>query len=232
MLPLLPAQARSIGPSAGLLNGSDGCVVFVFGLATFRYAHTDEVGRRLAAVQLVSSKIATSIEVASAFEITTVTLWRWGQDFTTGGVTALVRGRTGPKGPNKLTAALTAQIVSLDAAGLSLRKIAARTAVSTATVRVALGRVTPPVTAAAEPADTVVHTCDEDIAGEVVDPGEAGEAGDLDVVADLVVLAEPVPRVVERAAARSGELVEAPVVITEGDRLPLVGCCWRCPPWR
>jgi transposase-like protein len=72
-------------------------VVFVFGLATFRYAPSDEVGRRLAAAQLVSSKIATSIEVASAFEITAVTLWRWGQDFATGGVAALVRERTGPR---------------------------------------------------------------------------------------------------------------------------------------
>lgn len=72
-------------------------MVFVFGLATFRYAPSDEVGRRLAAAQLVSSKIATSIEVASAFEITAVTLWRWGQDFATGGVAALVRERTGPR---------------------------------------------------------------------------------------------------------------------------------------
>jgi hypothetical protein len=32
---MLPAQARSIGASAGLLEGPDGGVVFVFGLATF-----------------------------------------------------------------------------------------------------------------------------------------------------------------------------------------------------
>lgn len=67
-------------------------VVFVFGLATFHYAATDEVGRRVAAVQLVASKIATSIEVASAFE---VTLWRWGREFTAGGVAALVPGIPG-----------------------------------------------------------------------------------------------------------------------------------------
>jgi len=38
VLPLLPAQARSVGASAGLLEGPDGGVVLVFGLATYNYA--------------------------------------------------------------------------------------------------------------------------------------------------------------------------------------------------
>jgi hypothetical protein len=42
-------------------------------------------------------------------------------------------------------------------------------------------------------------------------------------VVDLVVLAAPVPCGPERAAARFGELVEAPVVITQGAQLPLAG---------
>jgi len=65
VLPLLPSQARSIGPSAGLLEGPDGGVVFVFGMATFGYG----AGRRLAAVQLVTTKIASATEVALAFGI-------------------------------------------------------------------------------------------------------------------------------------------------------------------
>ena len=56
VLPLQPAQARSIGPSAGLLEGPGGGVVFIFGLATFSYGPADEVGRRLAAVQLVATR--------------------------------------------------------------------------------------------------------------------------------------------------------------------------------
>jgi hypothetical protein len=35
VLALLSARARSVGPSAGLLEGPDGGVIFVFGLATF-----------------------------------------------------------------------------------------------------------------------------------------------------------------------------------------------------
>jgi len=127
-----------------------------------------------------------------------------------------------PWGPSQLTAALTAQIVNLDASGLSLRQIAARTAVSTATARVALGWVTPPVAVSVEPAAT-----NDDVIATVVD------TQDLELVAaavvDLVVLAAPVPRGPERAAARFGELVEAPVVITQGAQLPLAGLLLALP---
>src|SRR5665647_1209990 len=73
VLDLLPAGACSVGPSAGLLEGPDGGVVFVFGLATFSYAAGDETGRRLAAVQLAATKIAPAVEVASAFGVSVAT---------------------------------------------------------------------------------------------------------------------------------------------------------------
>jgi len=41
VLSLIPAEARSAGPSAGLFEGPDGGVVFVFGLATFSYGAGD-----------------------------------------------------------------------------------------------------------------------------------------------------------------------------------------------
>ena len=129
VLLMLLAQACSIGGSAGLLEGPDGCVVFVFGMATFSCAACDEAGRRLAVVQLVASKIATSQDVASAFGVSGVTLWKWGRDYTRGGVAALMRARTGPKGPIRLTAVLAARIVVLDATGLTLLHIAAQTGV-------------------------------------------------------------------------------------------------------
>src|ERR1019366_4100250 len=193
--PRQPAEARSVGPSAGLLEGPGGGVVFIFGLATFSYGPADEVGRRLAAVQLVATKIATS------------------QDFAAGGVLALVRARTGPRGPIKLTASLARRIAALDAAGATLLKIAALTGVSTATVRVALGRVAP---ASQAPVETDVD----------VDQPKDCESAE---VADLVVLAAPEPRTAERVAARFGDLVEAPVVITEGAQLPLAGLLLALP---
>jgi transposase-like protein len=213
VLSLQPARARSIGPSAGLLEGPGGGVVFIFGLATFSYGPSDEVGRRLAAVQLVATRIATSQEVAAGFGVSGVTLWTWRRDFAAGGVLALVRARTGPRGPIKLTASLARRIAALDAAGATLLKIAALTGVSTATVRVALGRVAPPDQVPVEP----------DVDVEQPKGCESAE------VADLVVLAPPEPRTAERVAARFGDLVEAPVVITEGAQLPLAGLLLALP---
>jgi transposase-like protein len=212
VLALLPARARSVGPSAGLLEGPDGGVVFVFGLATFSYASADQAGRRLAAVQLVTTKIASVAEVASAFGVNEATLWRWKQAFGTGGVLGLVTERPGPRRPSKLTTSLAARIVKLDATGLTLQQIAVATGVSTATVRVALGRVTPRGQVPVEPD---------------VDVDEPKDDAEED--ADLVVLAPPVPRTTERVAARFGELVEAPVVITEGAHLPLAGLLLALP---
>jgi len=44
VLSMLPSGARSIGPSAEVLEGPDGGVVFVFGLATVQPGSTDERG--------------------------------------------------------------------------------------------------------------------------------------------------------------------------------------------
>src|SRR5665647_3333251 len=87
---------------------------------------------------------------------------------------------------------LVAQIVALEAAGLTLLQIAAAANVSTATVRVALGRVTPrgekPAQAIALVQDGVVATVDHD---HDEDPDEDR---DIALAGELVVLAAPVPR--------------------------------------
>ena len=254
VLPLLPAGARSVGPSAGLAEDPQGGgVVFVFGLATFGFVAGDEAGRRLAAVQLVTTRIASAAEVAPAFGVSAATLWRWVGAFRGGGVLALVRYRPGPRGASKLNAALAARIVALAATGLTLAEIAARTGVSTATVRVALGRVTPrtarTVETAAPPAaddgdgdvdGDVVESADDqgDDQGDDQDDDRGDARGDDDeddarcddaAAAELVVLAAPVPRTAERVAARFGDLVEAPVVITEGAQLPQAGLLLALP---
>src|SRR5450830_1634183 len=222
VLALLPAQACSVGPSAGLVEGPDGGVVFVFGLATFSYGAADETGRRLAAVQLAATKIAPAVEVASAFGVSVATLWRWTAAVSQGGVVGLVRERSGPKGPSKLTGPLVAQIVGLEAAGRTLLEIAAATEVSTATVRVALGRVTPHAEQPARQAGL-----DQDIVAAVsVEHDQDADAG---APRELLVLAAPAPRTADRVAARFGDLIEAPVVLTEGAQLPLVGLLLALP---
>jgi transposase len=210
VLPLMPADAVAVGPLAGLLESpDDGGVVFVCGLVTFSFAAGDELGRRLAAVQLVTTKIATAVAVAAAFDVGVVTLWRWTAAFEDAGVAGLVPGKRGPRGATKLTDDVAAWIRALDAQGLSLAAVGERVGVSTATVRVALGRRKGSAGWQARQA--------------VSPPADASEDTNSDEGGVLPVLPAPLPRTAERALARTGELIEAPPVFTEGAHLPLAG---------
>jgi transposase-like protein len=225
VLPLLPAEAVPIGPVAGLVEGPEGGVVFVSGMATFAFDAGDEVGRRLAAVQLVTTEIASAVAVAEGFAVSVETLWRWRRRFETHGVGGLMAAKTGPKGPHKLTESIIRRARELDEQGLSLTAIGTAVGISTSTVRVALGRVrtasgqrgtpTPPD---ADPDPDPADEHDRDLADR-----DGGADGGDQPGQGLAVVPMPAPRTVERGLARAGELVCAPVVFTEGAHLPLAG---------
>jgi transposase len=199
----------------GLLGGDDGGLVTVHGLATFAWDAGDEAGRRLAAVQLVRLRAASQGQVAEAFAVDPGTLWRWDQALSAGGVAGLVPARRGPKGASKLTPQLAARITGLDAAGKTLREIAAATGVSTFSVRNALGRVGSGGRPAAGAA--------EDSADPVAGDGDAGKGA-------VAVLPDPVPRDAERVLARWGLLGEgAAPVFAPGARYPLAGLLLALP---
>src|ERR1700677_4621400 len=140
-LPLLPGGAAEIAPGVGFATGDGGGLVTVHGLATFAWDTGDEAGRRLAAVQLVRLRVASQGQVAEAFGVDPVTVWRWDRALAAEGVAGLVPSRRGPKGASKLAPELAARITALDAAGATLREIAAATRVSTLTARNARARV-------------------------------------------------------------------------------------------
>ena len=216
-LPLLPAGAAEIAPGVGLVTGGGGGLVSVHGLATFAWDAGDEAGRRLAAVQLVRLRAVSQAQAAAAFGVDPVTVWRWDQALAAGGVAGLVPARRGPKGASKLTPQLAARIAELDAAGATLREIAAATGVSTFSVRNALGRVAARGLPAAAGAA-------EDSAGLDAGGGEEGPG------AAVPVLPDPVPRDGERALARWGLLGEGAVpVFTPGARYPLAGLLLALP---
>ena len=218
-LPLLPAGAAEIAPGVGLLAGGDGGLVIVHGLATFAWDAGDEAGRRLAAVQLVRVRAASQGQVAEAFGVDPATVWRWDQALAAEGVAGLVPSRRGPKGASKLTPELAARIAALDAAGATLREIAAAAGVSTFSVRNALGRVASRGPAAAD-AVTAAQSAVRD-----------SRDGDADAGALVPVLPDPVPREGERALARWGLLGEGavPVFTAGAPSIRWPGCCWRCP---
>ena len=218
-LPLLPAGAAEIAPGVGLLAGEDGGLVAVHGLATFAWDAGDEAGRRLAAVQLVRLRAASQGQVAEAFGVDPATIWRWDQALTSAGVAGLVPARRGPKGASKLTPGLAARVAELDAAGKTLRQIAAATGVSTFTVRAALGRVRPGGQGPSGDGDAGQGSVPEQRDGETAAADEP-----------LPVLPDPVSRDGERALARWGLLGEgAGPVFAAGARYPLAGLLLALP---
>ena len=215
-LPLLPAESAEIAPGVGFVTGDEGGLVTVHGLATFAWDAGDEAGRRLAAVQLVRLRAASQAQVAGAFAVDPGTLWRWDQALSASGVAGLVPARRGPKGAAKLIPELVERIAGLDAAGKTLREIAAATGVSTFSVRNALGRVAAGRQLAARAA--------EDSAGLVAGDGEEG------IEEAVPVLPDPVPREGERVLARWGLLGEgAAPVFAPGARYPLAGLLLALP---
>ncbi len=218
-LPLLPGDAAEIAPGVGMVTGPDGSgVMWVHGLATFAWDAGDEAGRRLAAVQLWKLKAATQAQVAEAFGVIPVSVWRWEKALAAGGVAGLVPDRKGPRRASKLTPGVVARIRELHGQGLSKAGIAVAAGVSESSVRSVLrpagaGGGDGPGGGAAGPADPVA--------------GEQTAGGRQET---LPVLPDPVARDAERALARFGLLGEGAVpVFTPGARYPLAGLLLALP---
>ena len=224
-LPLLPGDAAEIAPGVGMVTGPDGSgVMWVHGLATFAWDAGDEAGRRLAAVQLWKLKAATQAQVAEAFGVIPVSVWRWEKALAAGGVAGLVPDRKGPRRASKLTPGVVARIRELDGQGLGKAGIAAAAGVSESSVRNVLrpagagGGDGPGGGAAGRPIRLP--------AGRRR-PGRRPRAGSRST---LPVLPDPVARDAERVLARFGLLGEgAAPVFTPGARYPLAGLLLALP---
>ena len=223
-LPLLPQDAAEIAPGVGVVAGPDGSgVVWVHGLATFAWDAGDEAARRLAAVQLVQLKAATQVQVAQAFGVIPVSVWRWAKALAGGGVAGLVPAIKGPQRASKLTPQVIGRIRELDRHGAGKAAIAAAAGVSESSARSVLRPARPAadgVPAGQDPADAGSADTDTDSAGAGFAEPEA-----------LPVLPDPVSRDAERALARFGLLGEgAAPVFTPGARYPLAGLLLVLPP--
>ena len=231
-LPLLPHDAAEIAPGVGVVAGPDGGgVVWVHGLATFAWDAGDEAARRLAAVQLVQLKAATQVQVAQAFGVIPVSMWRWARALAGGGVAGLVPVTKGPQRPSKLTPEVIGRIRELDRHGAGKAAIAAATGVSESSVRTALRPARPAtdgIPAGQDPAET--DAADADVRDADVRDADVAEAGVAEPEV-LPVLPDPVPRDGERALARFGLLGEgAAPAFTPGARYPLAGLLLALPP--
>src|SRR5665647_3362954 len=229
-LTLVPAGAVEIGQVACLAEDQAGGRVFVRGELVFAWDAGDDLGRRLAAVQLVRIKGARAVRVAAGFVVTTETLRRWEGAVTDVGVASLGPGKRGPKGPSRLSQELVADIRARRRSGASLRAIAAAVGVSEATVRRALpaGRA-----AGSQGAATTGDVDAGSNRGDVGHACAAGDSGDVGAgefaAVDLPVLPPPADRSAQRAGARWGQMTHAEPVSAPAGRVPLAGLLLAIP---
>ncbi|MET3808954.1 putative transposase [Arthrobacter sp. UYEF3] len=199
--------AALVGLAVSLVEGGEGGRVFIHGELAYAWDARDTVTRRFTAVKLAEIKAASVAEIAGAFGIEPVTLWRWRQLLAAEGVAGLAPERMGPKGPSRLTGTVMAEIVALRASGLSLRAVGAAVGVSEFSVRRALRLK----------------------AGDGNEPGTPEPAGTVGTISVTVaqpvlpVLPAPVDRSGERAAARAGLLECAAPAFAPAARVPLAG---------
>src|SRR5450759_426240 len=195
-LTLVPAGAIEIGQVAALVEDAAGGRVFAGGELVLAWDAGDDLGRRLAAVQLVRIKGARAVRVAQGFGVTTETLRRWEGAVTDVGVAALGSGKRGPKGPSRRSQKLVADIRARRRSGASLRTIAAAVGVSEATVRRAL----PPGSQGAATNGDVDAGSDQ--GDDACAAGDSDDAGTGECAAvDLPVLPAAADRSGDRAAA-------------------------------
>jgi len=159
-----------------------------------------------------SSWCPRTAQVATAFGVTTVTLWRWRKELDTAGAQGLAQDKHGPKGPSRLTPGVVTDIRGRRRSGASLRAIAAAVGVSTFSVRQALPEPTP------EP-EQATRT-------EEPQPQPQPQA---DAEDGLPLLPPPADLDGERAAARWGKLPHADPVFTPAKRVPLAGLLLAIP---
>jgi hypothetical protein len=227
-LTLVPAGAIEIGQVAALVEDATGGRVFVRGELVFAWDAGDDLGRRLAAVQLVRIKGARAVRVAEGFGVTTETLRRWEGAVTDVGVAALGSGKRGPKGPSRLSQEVVADIRARRRSGASLRAIAAAVGVSEATVRRALPAGSQGRSQGAATIGDVDAGSDQ--GDDACAAGDSGDAGTGECAAeDLPVLPPPVDRSGERAAARWGQMTHAEPVFAPAGRVPLAGLLLAIP---
>jgi hypothetical protein len=186
-----------------LLQDDDGGRVFIRGELCFVWDAGDEAGRRLAAVQLVRIKAASLMDVAVAFAVSTVTMWRWRKELDASGVQGLSTDKRGPKGPSRLTDDMARDIRARRSSGATLQAVADAVGVSVTTVRRALSGPAPAA------------------------PTRKSQA--RAAAADLPLLPPAADRCGERAAARSGKLTHADPAFAFAGRVPLAGLLLAIP---
>jgi len=139
--PEVVSTTLHINPRVQLHAEGDVRALVVAGIPVFHYAASDTAADSLARVMLVQDELAGASEVAEAFSLSRMTVYRELERYNEKGVEGLGRHKSGPKGPSKLKDEAAKQMLALRRKGVPIRQIAVRLGVSERGVRSALKRM-------------------------------------------------------------------------------------------
>ncbi|PYG99746.1 helix-turn-helix domain-containing protein [Arthrobacter stackebrandtii] len=177
--------AVSVGLAVSLVENDRGGEVYIRGQLCDVWDAEDAAARRWAAVKLVRLGAASQTQIAAAFGVSSVAVWKWVQRAAVGGIAALVPEKKGPKKASRLSDTVIAQIVELRSSGLSQQAVGNMVGVSEFSVRRALK-------IAAEQAATEAAAPESETLKSTPVPAPQPE---------LPLFPSPAPRTAERAAA-------------------------------
>jgi len=124
------------------LRRTNGCIaVFVHNQLVLSYDANDVAASRLAMVQLAESGAAKKQQIAVAFGVQRATVFRQIEKYRTGGVSALVPRKRGPKGPRVTGGRRDQVILNRKRSGESNYRIGERLGTSESSIRQALKRL-------------------------------------------------------------------------------------------
>jgi prepilin-type processing-associated H-X9-DG protein len=203
-------------------------IVLVDGNLFYRYPLGDRHEERFLVATLAHSGLAGLKDLSRAFGIDRSTVSRYRRRLEEEGARGTLPKKRGPKGPHTVTRAVQRQILCLKEQGLSSRAVGRRLGISERSVRRALearGYAAPENAIFPAFGDSEQETvAEEDVSADDVD-GETSETeGKGRPVAEAVA-----PRLVERALAGFGCLLEAAPNPESGENLRCAGVLLALP---
>jgi transposase len=215
-LPAPPGGAKEINAVVAVVREQGQVAYFASGVPVFVHAEDDQVGRRIAAVQLMALGLARQDELSTGLAVNRSTLYRQHRKLATEGVLGVVDGKRGPRGPHRFTADKRQRVAQLLGEGQSIRHAAEQVGITEGTIRHALRRGELPA-AEARPALAVAGPRARSERDAWAPGGVAIKRHAERALARVGQLAEAAPEFVEAEAVRyGGALLGLPALLALG----------------
>ncbi len=220
-------------------------VVFLHGILMFHYLRDDRDTAAFVIATLARGGHARVQELARAFGVDRKTVYRYRRRLEEEGPGGVLEKKRGPRGPWKIDSALRRRILDLKAGGRSDRAVGRMVGIDHSSVARVLreeGYQKPaaPVLPSFEPEEeapsaSVVDEAEEEKvvessdATELVGSGRTGTSAEATSPVARPVVEAITPRIMERALAARGGLVEAAPVLVSGENLRGAGLLLALP---